>query len=468
MSDRRYGCVLFDDPNDPSSGWAAVPGGKPGRVGGWNELATDTIWWTNVPYDMFYRRTEVWRVPTLRHDKYLVVSPQDVLREWGYDPATVEPGFTAEMCAMIFERIMRMSWMLLSEVNPKMRVEQAFTGKTLREDLRPLLPELDYPKGEAATVMKSGQAWEEFTATGAKGPKGGRWVMLRRPRLQYAMHILQTPVPKAPFEFVSRADLRRETEDRVKYVLEHEQPMMVEVNIYQMQQEIAPIYGFGNAIDKDKKVPRSWVAHPEFTVLAKHADLEVRGLWKGREYWALVPDLPQAVKDFLSDKYSDFSWTAGVIAETLWRSVVLGEDKAKAGPLRDGEERAQTSWPGLWMRAHDKASMFSVSLRLAELGYAVLSYGLGWVRCCVGEDEIAQLMKDGLSLGLMPQLVDVPEGVWRGDQIGWGGDRGSQLLAGLTMTRQSPLIWNLDKIPLLPPERRKDAVKKFNQHNAAA
>jgi hypothetical protein len=472
-ADRRFGVVLFDDKEDPGAGWATVitdGRGKARRISGSHELPTDTVWWSNVPYDMFFRRTEVWRNPGLRHDKYLVISPSDVLREWGYDPTTVQAEDFADLSAIAFDRIMRMSWMLLKEVNPKLRIAEAFQGKTLREDLRPLLPELDYPKGEAATVMKSGQAWEEFTATGAKGPKGSRWIMLRRPRLSYAMEMLQTPVPKAPFENISRMQMREIAKDpgaRVRAVRDLEQPCMVEVSIHSMQPQVAPIYGFGNAIDKEKKVPRSFVAHPEFIILSRYADVEVKSLWRGKEYWAMVPDLPEVVKDFLLDRYTEYSWTAGVIAETLWRSVVLGEDKGKAGPMRGDEERAQTSWPGLWIRAADKSSMFMVSLRLGELGYAVQSYGLGWVRCAVPEEDIPAFMKDGLTLGLVPQLLDIPDNLFLPNQrVPWEGDPKSAAIAHLTMTKSHRLLWNLDKIPTLPPERRKDAVRSLQKQHS--
>lgn len=461
--DRKFGVVLFDNPEDPQSGWASVPGSRSRRVRSPAELSTDTIWWTNVNYDMFFRRTQIWRMPTMRHDKYLVVSPRDVIREWGHDPQQVDVSFVTDLCAVAFDRIMRMSWMLLRDVNPKMRIADAFVGKTLREDLRSLLPELDYPQGEAAAVMRSGQAWAEFTATGAVGPRGGKWVVLRKPRLSYAMEMLQTPVPRAPFEYISRSEFRSLTDDKVQLIRTMKEPCIAEVGVSNMQQAVAPLYGFGNATDKGRKIPRSWVAYPEFKVLSRIADIDVKNAWRGREYWAIVPAMPEVVKDFFGDKYTEWSWTAGVIAETLWRSVVLGEDRSKVGGLREGEELAQTSWPGLWIRAADKAAMFSVSLRLAELGYAVVSYGIGWVRCQVAEDEVAQLMKDGLTLGLLPQMVDIPDGVFRRGSIPWEGDPKASMLANLMMLKQDKFLWNLDKVPTYPQEQRRSAIQQIQK-----
>ena len=82
--------VLFDDVKEPMDGFACIAGQNPTRISGINELSTDCIWWTNIPYQQFYNSTEAWRSPWLRHDKYLVVSPRDALLEWAIDPATAD------------------------------------------------------------------------------------------------------------------------------------------------------------------------------------------------------------------------------------------------------------------------------------------------------------------------------------------------------------------------------------------
>lgn len=468
---RKFGVVLFDDDKDPATGWAAVAGSNKGavRISGSNDLSTDTIWWTNISYDWFFRKTESWRSPWLRHDKYLVVSPTDVLREWGYDPKTVGADFMCKFSAEVFGRIMHISFKLLKESDPRVRMDTAFTGKTLREDLRCLLPEPEYPQGEAAAVMKSGQAWEEFTVTTARGIKGGKWVMLRKPRILYAMEMLQTPIPKGPFEFMSRGDIRSKTSDRVSWVVSQDLPCMAEVSVLRMDGEVSPIYGFGNATDKDTRVQRSWVAHPEFIVLSKFAELDVKSVYIGHEYSRVMPDIPEPVREFLADKISEYSWSAGVVAETLWRAAALSEEKSKAGALREGEDRAHTSWQGAWFKSADKSSMFLTSMKLTEMGYTVVSYGLGWVRCMVMEEDIPELINDGMTMGLLPQLVDVPEGFYQENQpVPWGGDKRSSMLAQFTLTRQKNLLWSMDKVPIIPYDKREEYLRKLKQMMVAS
>lgn len=460
MTERKFGVVFFDDENDPAAGWASVNGGQARRISGPNELATDTLWWSNLSYKAFFLHSEIWRLPWLRHDRYLVVSPRDVMQEWGLDPKSVGSDHAVVVVSTAFARVMALAFRLVRDVEPRARMDEIFTGRLLREDLRRLLPEAEYPKGEAASVMKSGTAWQEITRTTVRGIKGARWVMLRKPRLVHAMEILQTPIPRGPFEFMSRRELSSKTSDRVNWVREADTPCIAEIAIQRIDGEIAPVYGFGNAIEQDKRTPRSWVAHPEFVVLSRFAELDVKSLYVGDSYSVLAPSLPEPIKDFLSDKHSEFSWSAGVIAETLWRAGALGEDKGKQRGF--DEERAQTSWQGAWIKSADKSSLFLTSMQLSELGYSVVSYGLGWIRVIVPEETIPDLIKDALTLGLLPLLSDVPQDLFDKNQpVPWGGDKRSRMLAQMMVTGNRNMLWHLDRLPILPADQREAILKRL-------
>lgn len=459
-SNRRFGVVIFDDDKEPGVGWACIAGGKPDRISSADELSTGVIWWSNIKYDFFFSKTEIWRKTWLRHDKYLVVGHADVLREWNYDPKVVEPVFLCSFIATVFDRIMRIAYNLIREVDPRKTMETIFVGKTLRDDLRCVLPEPEYPKSEAASIMKSGLSFEEFTATGMRPPKGAQFIMLRKPRMLYATEMLQIPLPKGPFEHMSRTDLRNQNTDRVALVRDMEQPCMVEIAIEKIAPEIAPIYAFGSATDKDRRTVRSWVSHPEFHMLHRIADIDVRAAWVGREYGSLMGELPDPIKEFLADKKNENSWSAGIVAETIWRAATLKEEKWKAGSLREGEDHAHTSWQGAWMKGADKVSMFLTALDLAKMDYAVLSYGLGWVRCGVPEENIKDFLNDGLSLGLIPTMFDVPEGLYHQEQlVQWGGDKRSHSYAHFLACKKQTLLWNLDRVPTLPESQKKKFIQ---------
>lgn len=462
---RQFGVVFFDEEADPTAGWAAVAGGQAYRISGVNELSTDVIWWTNISFENFFKSTEAWRSPWLRHDKYLVVSPKDVLQEWGVDPKTIGGDYSATLVSGLFNRVMVLAFRLIRDVEPRARMEEVFIGRFLREDLRRLLPEAEYPKGEAASIVKSGHAWQEFTRTTVRGIKGARWIMLRKPRLAYAHEMLQTPIPKGPFEFYGRSDLRKHAKDKLNWVLHNDNPCLAEVAINRLDADVAPIYGFGNATDQDKRIQRSWVAHPELIVMSKFAEIDVKSVYMGHEYDLIGPRLPEAVKDFLSDKYTELSWSGGVIAETLWRAAALGEEKA-SNKSSNEDDRASSSWQGVWIKGADKANMFLTAMQMTEIGYSVVSYGLGWVRVMALEEDIPDLIRDALSYGLVPNLLDVPEGMYNmNSSIPWGGDKFSLYPAKLVVSANRNMLWNLDKLPLLDRKQRKLALEEIIKAN---
>ena len=462
----KFGMVLFDDTKNPTSGWAAVNGAGARRVDGFNQLPTDTLWWSNIDYNDFFSKTQANINPWLRHEAFLICKPKDVLMEWDLDPETTPSTFQAEILSTMFGRIMTMSYGLAKECNERLRMNTFFKSKTLSEDLAALLPKPEFPTGEAAAIMKAGQAFAHFTKTAVRGVRGARQFRLRRPRISYAVEMLTTPVPLGPFEFRSRSDLRNQGPDRVAWVRGTEEPCLVEVTVQQMEQSIAPVYGFGNSTDRDRRIPRSWVTHNEFLVMSSFSEIDVLSAFVGKNYSQMNLKLPDPLRRFLGDPNIETSWTAGIIAESLWRGACLGEEKRPGSA--QGEERAQTSWRGAWIRASDKTSGFMSSMRLTDMGYAVASYGYGWIFCQVTEDQIPDLIRDGLSIGLLPNLKDVPPTLFSNPgPIPWGGDRKSSVLSKLTVTKEKQLLWNLDRLPLYKGEQRSVMLKKILEAHKA-
>ena len=453
----RFGFALFDEPKTPESGWHTVAGGRARRFRSITELATDTLWWTNVPYEAFFFHTEIWKNPNLRHDKYLVTSPGDVLKEWGYDKEVYTPDVMCDFLAQAFQRVCAMAWDLIRKTVPKVRIEDAFSRRQLREDLRCVLPPLDYPLDEAAAVFKSGHGYQEMTSTNSRSPKGGRWVKLYHPRMDYALDILNAPVPEGEFEHRGRSAMRG-LKSKLDYVLGSDRPIIAESALENMDELPGGIYAFGAAMDRDKRKSRSWIAAKEIHTLSRFSDIDVRSVYVGERYQNLVHEVSDPVQDLLSLKIAHHSWTAGVIAETIWRAVNLGEDR-EARNVRPGDERAQSSWQGIWVRAEDKVRMFPPALRLSELGHSVLSYGFGWIRCCVLPEDVETYIRDGLELGLVPEMTDIPPDVF--DDItpaSWGGKRETAQLAMMIMKRQRSMLWKLDRIPLLEKSKRNEAI----------
>ena len=465
---KNFGVVLFDDPKQPESGWKAAANSKAERIQTADELSTGTIWLSNIDYDNFFRGSEIWRRSNLRHEGYLVVKIANILKEWGYEPGRpghqteLDPGFICKFVSISFDRIMHAAFRLMRQVDPRLTMDRAFMGQTLRDDLRIVLPELDYPKEEAASIMKADKSYQEFTQCTTRPMRDSVQIMVRRPRILHTMEMLQVPVPVGPYEFVPRKKFRKYGKDIVEFLRNTDKPCMIELDMDGIDPEIGPIYGFSNSMNKAAKQSRSWVPHNEFQALSRYADLTIRSFYIGREYSSLVSRLPDAVQDFLNDKSLDGSWTAGIIAETLWRAATLKEGAAKAGKPTDGEERAGTSWEGVWVRSQDKLSMFIPAYELSKRNYAVSSYGLGWIMVRVQEEMKNDFINDAFSLGLIPAMNDVPDVLFdMQTPIQWGGDVRSGVYAQMQAAKNTGMLWNLDKLPIINQSDRKKFVKEL-------
>jgi hypothetical protein len=278
------------------------------------------------------------------------------------------------------------------------------------------------------------------------------------------MEMLQTPMPTGPFEPVSRRNFKQYGSDIVGFLKNTDNPCMIELDLEGIDPDIGPVYGFSNSTNKQAKQSRSWVPHNEFEVLSRYANMSIRSFYMGREYGSLISKLPDAVQEFLMDKTLDSSWTAGIVSETLWRAATLKEATDQAGKATDGEDRAGTSWEGAWIRGQDKISMFLPALELHRRNYVISSYGLGWVNARVTEEMRTDFLNDALSLGLVPAMNDIPAGLFHQEvPIQWGGDVRSRVLAQYQSSKNIKILWNLDRLPTLPPGERKKYIMHLMQ-----
>lgn len=465
-NDYKFGMVIFDDEKNPASGWASSEGEEAKRIEGVHQLATGTYWWTNCNYTSFFRDSEIGRNPWMKHDSYLTVTPKNMLKEWDYDLVATPPNEQTQFCSTMFSRIMNMAYMVAKQCRPELSMKNFFkdSSRSLRDDFRDFLPDAEYPKGEAASIMQNGQAFSEFTRTGTRGMKGAKSFKLIRPRMVHAMDMLTTPIPKGDFAYKNRNDLRKMSSDRVAMVLNENHPVMAEITVDEMNGDIAPIYAFGSSVDKDKRVPRSWVPHSEFIAMSSFSELNVVSAFFGKEYGTIGQDMHEQMISFLQQKYGNMSWSAGVIAETIWRAASLAQEKTR---VKKDSDRPMTSWRGAWLKSADKTVMFMHAMKLTDSGYNVMSYGLGWVMCMIQDDQRNDLIQDGLEIGLVPPMFEIPDNLYdknsvRGVQ--WGGEKNTFPKVALELMKDKETLMEFDRIPLYEENRRDDIAASIMQN----
>jgi hypothetical protein len=444
----KFGVVLFDSVWKPSSAWVSLGGQKAYRIAEPHELATDTIWWTNLPYETFYERTNTWRSLTVKHDKYLTRSPNGVMEEWGLDSETVTGDFAVQLLAAAFSRVMQLAFRLLNR-HSKGAGLMMFGGQTLRRDFQCLWPAIENPRGDMAVAINS-TLWSNITVVQRDGLPKGSVSVLRMPRFAYALEMLKTPVPQGSFEL--HRDLQGMADAEFQAMLTQPKPSFVEVDINRIEEDLAPFFGFQSGTRPQK----TWLPQNELLVLSKIADLNVCSAYVGQEYTTLWEKLPQDVKDFLLDEASENSWSAGIIAETIWLSAILSE---KVKVSNDGP-RALASLPGIWLLAADRMNMALAAIQCADRGYFVSAYGLGMINVRVPEGDKANLIRDGMTLGLLPGLRDVYDsGAKFASSIPWGGDPRAKITAELTVSNDRWLLWNMDRVVLGESKDERDRME---------
>lgn len=445
----KFGFMLFDDPLDPQGGWSSISGEKSLYVSNINDLSTDVLWWTNLSYEAMYIKSKVGVSASMRHDKYIILHPNECLLEWGYDSKNLSSEFMSVMISRIFNRIMILSWNIIVDACKGIHPKDVFSSRELRQDISRIFPEPVWPKGEAAAVCKRGYGFTDFTITTFNASRGNANIKLSRNRLSHALDILSTPIPDCEFEFISGRDIG---ENPREVVMNSKLPYFAEVSLKNIDHAASTVLAFGTSMDKKQRIMRTWVPHPELVSINPIADIEIKNAYVGKNYTSLVNLLPDSVISFLNCPFSFLSWTAGIIAETIWKSATL--KNIKVNP--DDGYIPDTSWRGLWIKSIDKTLTFISALKMSECGWTASYYGggLGSYSCPVS--RVSSLIIDGGLCGLTPKFGNIPKD-FNVDDFKWKGDIRAENISNLTISNNSVILWNMDRLPTIPKKERKNA-----------
>lgn len=452
----QFGSVVFDKPDMPTAGWASIEGDQAYRITDQTELGNDIIWWTNFNSDDYQRRLVL--VSQLRKSFYLPVKHNDLLKDWGVDPAKMSPDQIAQITSTLFTRIMRMARGLIKTSPLGITEEEFFMGNRLAHDIKDILPQADYPMDDTASILHSGIGFSHFTTTTIPRPIGSKNIMVRRPRLDHAIDVLSAPVPNGPFMHRKASQLPNARELASTSV-----PVMAQISIHRADPSISPIYGFGVSAVRSKRSQRSWVAHPELAIMAGFSEMEMRGAMIGTSYGVLSRDMNETIQKFLVAPDAAMSWSAGILAETIWKAATVGRPMPNFQVSGHDTKAPETSWRGAWLKAVDKIVTLRYAMALHRAGFAVQSYGSGWVSCAVVPARMEEFVLAAWRNGMVLSMNDMPR-VFKESELAshpWGGDNGSKFWATLVLGKNSKALWELDEFPLLRQDEKAERLKKL-------
>ena len=436
----RIGAVVLDTPRG-GQGWSSIPGGIPEKIKALASLTSDTIWWLNVPYKIFFEQGFTAGAGNFRHDKWFNIGQQDVLRETCLTreaPSSADAAetlsFTAETIALLAEQLAESCAVPASMV---LRAHSLAKGLTSLIGDAVLVPE------EFRQKLGADENSASFVRTAAN-KTGKRTVRFTRPRLSYVIDVLNTPVPKGavawarPVPTDPMSDIRRALN-----------PVIADITISKADPRRAGLYNFSQA-ENGGGLPRTTAAHPELIALDGFAVVQVHSLWAGDGYVKAIDTLPTAIRSFLRDPGCSVSWSGGILAMELLRALMA--------PRQNRHREKCMTWRGVFLKANARVLAFSNAFSLSSEGFMPAAYGCGWMDVQIPDDPThdIHLLMAALRLGYLPApgafAPDTLARAFSGEfgepapEGGWGTGR---FMADTHLTGRGDLVRLADRAPLL-------------------
>jgi hypothetical protein len=434
------GVALFDSNGLSDAGWACVAGEAPFRIKSGFSLATDTIWWSNLDNKML-----AGRVPkSVRGSDYLKTPISLAIRELGLDGLADDQ--MAEQLAFHFGVVAR-----LLEKLAKRPLSQFAHSKSLHYDILDLTgPAPVLSNDVASRIFASGKNW---LWTKVEDASYADTICFREPRLSYGLSLLETPVPAQAVTWRQKPEV-----DPLESIRNTLAPVYAELSVKNAMAKPAQLFGLANTGSGKLTIGAALVSHPELLALEAFAELNVTGVWKGRDYKEASSTMPPHIVEFLNSKSALFSWSAGIIAYALIHGM------CSTSVSRKGEK--ELSFRGVWLRAADKVTMFANAMGFHKAGFRPTSYGLGWIRVLRPDTAKANagLLAVALRRGLLPDphaldpeiIADVANGTY-GPPNPDNGWKNGAFQAALFLHNEQRYASEFDDMPLKSAEGRKKA-----------
>lgn len=388
----RVGAVIFDLDNtiygsDRSlfsldRAWASIGGGRARRVQSPNELPTDVLWLTNLPYSVF-AEARLNRNHSFRNDGWLRTSVAQLSMELGVHTDTIPAHETAEALADVTQRVVNVAERDFG-VTPEHQYKLNEDFARVLGAPQPGVPDAHYKhfdpiaRHPLVTVVQT-------ISYGSRQPT----ITVRRNRVRHARDVLATPVPSE-----TGWDHRSCDPTASDHWLEQiDTPFLAHCSISNLKPMIAEVLSWGSGAQGR----RDWLTDIEWREVRKHGTVSVKEVLISKSPAKHLPH-----RDQLPGAYcAELSTTYGLIAEQIWTSVT------NSRKYKGDEQRFSAA--AAWLRSADRMIMFDYAQRLHGLGMTVMSYGVGNVVLAYPDGALKRAINLSLRVGLLPPGSKVAE-----------------------------------------------------------
>lgn len=404
----KLGCIIFDEPSQHTTGWAAWIDqngnrSEPYRIDGTNSLPTDIVWWINLTFEEMSMAKLSFNA-RFRGEGFLRTKMDVIFKEWGVSQSS--PDEKAYLGAIVFWRVMFFVFIHYGFT----RVPQDSLKNGIRDvwEKDPLLPD---PIREAL-----GDALTEYAQCEQNGATGGRPASFLVPRSQHARVILSSPVPGNAWKVVPEKLIPKgQVVDRSfrDHLIDLGGPALIHAVISDIDPEKNSILGFGSGIRQRKNAGskslkrhwesnRSWLTIDEAMVVSAYAKVTVKNLIvtdPGKTM--LLSDLTPSWPEQMNGNHEFLSWSYGLFLENVWI--------ARAYPFP--KELLASGWQ-VFYRSFDHVASMKAAWELSRSGIVVLGYGAGRIAAKVPDFMTPQeVAVAALSAGVVPDSLPEPVNV---------------------------------------------------------
>lgn len=444
----RFGVVVLDSCH-ANQGWACTGDIPPERIKSIAALQSDTIWWVGLDFMTFRSRGITANNGTLRYDQWFGVTQKTALGELGSGDTLGTGSTSAATLGGVLMNIKEILDLLAaSQGQPASSVFRPYAlskGLNHLTGSKPQISQGMLRKFEGGNALSA-----NIIRTGA-AQSSSQTVKFFKPRLAYALDLLNTPVPKSPVERVIPP-----VPDPISFIKNATMPLIADITVTRAHPKTASIFALSQN-DRHGGLPRTTATLSEILALAEFASLDVHNIWAGDGYVRAIDTLPTSVKSFLNDPGCAYSWSAGVVAKELVKGLI--------GPHQDKAGNPTITWLGLWLKAQDRLNCYNSALHLTNLGFTATMYGLGRLDIFVPKSPglDISLLTAALRLGYLPEpgaySEDVLKRAFMGDygpaapEDGWGA---AAFFVETFLTGRGDLIRAADRAPLLDDAEQRD------------
>lgn len=388
----KFGCVLFDDTAQHNTGWASQEGGEPFRVAATKDLASDTIWWTNLPYQVA-QYSGLLQHSRFRKNDYLRTKMHAIFK----DMNLVGGMQSCVPLSLIFERVIRVVQRLMkfkSDDIPQLMLRSGVREKVMGHD--PVHEESVY-----AALNQADAPWSITESTyDMVSAQEKEVVMLRLPPREHAHYVMSTPVPTGKWEHVDLSLTSSEAVDA--WIASITGPAVINITANNFSSEYNAIYNFGSKLGGSKS-NRQWVTTQELISILPVADVKAHSAYVNS---AMSPDSGWLhVFNNLPDNV-DLSYSANIAFDNIWSGIC---GSVWPPPSQRGPERTWINDYAPFVRAMDKLACLEKAVMLQKMGFDVDGYGAGKVMVRKhSHNDALSFYQAARELNMLPPALGLP------------------------------------------------------------